>query len=300
MPPRSFVARHFALELDGSPCGFLRSAEGGGVKADVVAQQVGGMALRSKHIGLPQPEAFSVSVGMSMSKTFWTWLEDSWNGNITRRDGAVQTCDRDLNIVHEQTFLQALVTETGFPACDGSSKEPGYITVKFMPELTRHKATGSGKPKGIFSQQQKLWSPANFRLQLEGLDCSRVNKIEAFTIKQNTKRLEIGPKREYELEPTSLEFPNLTVTTSMATAKTWFDWHDDFLIKGNNSADKEKSGSLTFLSPKGEELLMIELKGLGISNLSVDKGDSGTDSIKRVKCELYVEEMNLKYIGGIK
>ncbi len=257
------------------------------------------MAVRAKHIGLPTPEAFSVSVGMSMSKSFWTWLEDSWNGKITRRNGSVQTCDRDLNIVHEQTFQDALVTETAFPALDGASKDPGYINVKFMPELTRHKAKAGGKPRGIFSKSQKLWSPANFRLQIEGLDCSRVNKIESFTVKQNTKRVECGPAREYELEPTSLEFPNLSITTSMATAQTWSDWHEDFVLKGNNSSDKEKTGSIIFLSPKGEELLMVELMGIGIFNLLTDKGDASADSIKRVKCELYIEEMNLKYLAGI-
>jgi hypothetical protein len=276
----------------------LRSVDGGGVKADVVAQQVGGMAVRAKHIGLPQPEPISISVGMSMSKSFWTWLEKAWDGEIIRKTGAVQTCDRDLNVLHEQSFDGALVTETGFPALDGSSKDPGYITVKFLPETTRHKMTSGNKARGIFSKQQKLWSPQNFRLDIDGLDCTRVNKIEAFTIKQNTKRLECGPKREYELEPTSLEFPNLTVTTSMATAKTWIDWHKSFLIDGVNDVTKEKAGSITFLSPKGEDLLTIELSGLGISNLAPDKGDASTDSIKRIKVELYCEEMNLKYVGG--
>src|SRR5688572_14931494 len=186
---RSFVARHFALDMQGMPGGFLRSVEGGGVKADVVSQQAGGMAVRSKHIGLPQPEAITIAVGMSMSKNFWVWLEQAWAGEIIRKNGAIQTCDRNLNIVHEQIFQDALITETAFPALDGASKDPGYITVKFMPELTRHKGDKGQKVRGEFNPGQKLWSPQNFELRLGDLDCSRVAKIDAFTIKQNTKRL---------------------------------------------------------------------------------------------------------------
>jgi hypothetical protein len=296
--PRSYVARHFALNLDGHPCGFLRSAEGGGVKAEVVTQQIGGMNMRPKHIGIPQPEAFSVSVGMSMSKSFWNWVKDAWDGKVVPKNGSVQTCDRDLNVVHEQSFQQALVTETSFPALDGASKDPGYITVKFMPCTTRHKVVSSGKVRGDFSTTQKLWSPANFRLQIEGLDCTKVNKIEAFTIKQNVKRLEIGDGREYELEPTNLEFPNLTITTAMSSAKSWCEWHESFVMKGVNDVTKEKTGSITLLSPKGDELLTITLKGIGIFDLSVDKGDAGADSIKRMKAQLYIEEMDFKYVGA--
>ncbi len=38
---RTHTASSFSLELDGGPCGFVRSVEGGGVTADVVVEQQG-------------------------------------------------------------------------------------------------------------------------------------------------------------------------------------------------------------------------------------------------------------------
>ncbi len=40
-----------------------------------------------------------------------------------------------------------------------------------------------------------------------------------------------------------MEFPNLTVTLPESHAKEWIDWHEDFVIKGNSSQDKELSGA---------------------------------------------------------
>lgn len=291
----SSVARYFELEVEGQRAGFCKSVDGGAIKAEVVSQAIGGHAPRAKHIGVPQYEPFSVAVGMSMSKEFWKWIKDSWDRNVARKNGAIYSVNPNMDIIHEQSFHNALITETTLPACDASSKEPAYMNVKFMPEWSQHKA-GGGKARSTFNVDQKLWLPSNFRFELGGLDCTRVNKIESFTVKQGTKRIEIGKGRNYQVEPTSLEFPNLSVTLSLATADAWFKWHEDFVVKGKNESDNEKIGSITLLSPKRDrELLTIGLKGVGISNIVVDKGDAGSDSIKRVKAELYVEEMEFEY-----
>jgi phage tail-like protein len=294
---RSFVARHFGLALDGSPnCGFLKSVEGGAIKGDPITQMVGGDIMKVKHIGMPKYDPLTVGVGMAMSKDFYKWIAASWDGDVQRKHGAVITMDRDLNVVHEQHFYNALVTETTIPALDGSSKEPAYMTVKFQGETLRHKLNPGGKFGAKTPPDQKTWLPANFRLDIQGLNCKKVAKIDSFTIKQNTKLLEIGPERDYQLEPTSIEFPDLVVTLSLTDSKTWFDWHEDFVIKGNNTVDKEKEGAIHFLSPsRDKELMTVELKGVGITSLQVDKGDGTTDAIKRIKVGLYVEKMHMDY-----
>jgi phage tail-like protein len=295
MPIRSYVSRFFALDLDHEMVGWLSSVEGGSVKAEVITQSVGGEMQRTKHLAIPSYEAISVKVGMSMSKSFYQWIRDSWDGKITRKNGSVFSLDHDLTVQHEQSFSRALVTETTLPALDGSSKEPGYMTVKFQPEESKHKVASGRKLQANFSQTQKQWLPANFSIDIDGLDCTRVNKIESLTIKQDVKRLEVGSKRLYELEPTKIEFPNLVVTFPLSNAASWIAWHEDFVIKGNNSGDKEKQASINLLTPKREELLTITCTGLGIHNLTIDKGDSGTDSVRRVKAEMYCETMALTY-----
>jgi hypothetical protein len=298
---RSYVARHFAMTLDGyQNVGFLKSVEGGAIKSDIVAQQIGGQAIKVKQIGNPKVEPFSVQVGMGMSPAFYTWIKNSWAGQVERRTGALITMDRNLKVVHEQSFDNALITETAFPALDGSSKDPAYLTVKFQAETSRHKQmTGDKAPGAEYPSAQKMWSPANFRVELDGVDCGRVAKVDAFTIKQGVKLLETGPDRERQLEPVSLEYPNLTLTTSQRFADDFFAWHEDFVIKGNNSAAHEKTGSIILLSPnRTQTLLRINMSGVGIAGVTVDKGDSGSDAIRRVKIELYVEEMGLEYEGA--
>ena len=99
--------------------------------------------------------------------------------------------------------------------------------------------------------EQKRGSPPNFRLKLDGLDtaCARVNKIEALTIKQKVVEDPVGEHRDYQKVPASIEYPNLVVTFSEAFADDVYKWHEDFVINGNNAQDKEKGGSLEFLSP---------------------------------------------------
>jgi hypothetical protein len=101
----------------------------------------------------------------------------------------------------------------------------------------------------------------------------------------------------YQLEPTSLEYPNITATMALTVAKDWIDWHKDFVIDGNNGPDKEKTGAITMLSQNlQEDLLAVNLKQVGICNFSLEKADaSAPDSIGRVKVDLYCEEMELAW-----
>lgn len=307
---RSFVSRHFALTLDGSEmAGFLRSVEGGGIKAEVVQHQIGGSPYRDKQIGQPGYDPFTVQVGMSMSKSFYKWMADSWAGNVSRRTGSVVCCDHNLFPRHEVWFDNALITETTFPNLDGASKEPANMTVKFQPETSRHQPPSvtnlfnpamitSAFVQAVFAPMQKLWSGANFRLQIDGLDCSKVSKIDGFTIKQGTVRVPTGEDRDYQLEPGNLEFPNLSVTMSLASAQSWLDWHKSFVVDGNNSAEREKLGVIQLLSPdRLLPLVNVLLFGVGIYNLALDKGDASSDGIRRVKAELYVERMEILYLG---
>src|SRR5262249_35858646 len=101
-----------------------------------------------------------------------------------------------------------------------------------------------------------------------GLDCSRVSRIEPFSVRLRGA----GGKRA----AARLEFPDLKVTLSEATSKAWADWHEDFVVKGNNGAGKTKTGVLTLLSAdhKGE-LARVRLSGVGIYRLARAAGADG-------------------------
>src|SRR5262249_51854416 len=109
----------------------------------------------------------------------------------------------------------------------------------------------------------------------------------------NVKPMSCGPDWMYQLEPTGLEYPNVTVTFSMVGSKPWFDWHKDFVVDGNNGPGTEKTGAIVLLSQnQREELFTIELKKLGIVNSTPEKSDSAAQDVtRRVKAELYCEEL---------
>ena len=90
-----------------------------------------------------------------------------------------------------------------------------------------------------------MWLPSNFRLTLGALPTAKVNKVDAFTVKQNFVETPDG-QGGVTLEPTNLEFPNLAVTLpeSQRLVRTC---SDDFVIEGNSRDDKELTGQLEFL-----------------------------------------------------
>ncbi len=295
---RSYVSRYFALVLDGyENAGFLRSVDGGAIKGELIAQQVGGQPYRVKHINNPIIEPVSVQVGMAMSNKFYDWVKKSWAGEVERRNGAIVTADFQRKIVHEFQFTEALVLETTIPALDAAAKDPAYMTVKFQAETATHVEPPSGQVVSALSPgEQKNWLPSNFRVEIDGLDCSGINKVDSFTVKQNVKQMACGPDWMYQLEPTSLEFPNLTFYMAESRAGDFFQWHNDFVINGNNRHDFEKTGAIILLnSARNKELLRINLNAIGIVSIASEKADVQQDAIRRVKVEAYVEEMAFEY-----
>jgi len=299
---RSYVAGKYGIELDGIMAGWVWSAEGGHATSDVVVEKLGPDHVQKKHIAGVKYEDLSVQCGTGMSKSFYQWMKDSFDHKYTRKNGAIIAADYNYKEHSRLTFYNGLITEIGFPALDAASKDAAKMTIKFAPEYTRMTTTTGGPSVSgkyaIDAKVQKKWLPANFRLRIDGLDdtCMRVNKIEAITVKQKVVENPIGELRDYEKEPAVLEIPNLVITFPESHSKGFYDWHEDFVIKGNNGDDKEKSGSLEFLTPNLQEVLFtITFKHLGVFKLTPEKVESGSENIRRLKAEMYCEEMAFDY-----
>ena len=289
---RSYVSGQFFLTLNGNKCGFIKSVVGGSIWAEVIDEPAGPNYFVKKHIAQPKYEDFTIQVGFSNSRHLYEWIKQAWNGTNARVNGSITSADVNLNAQSERQFTNALLRETTIPAMDGSSKEPAYITLKFAPEITRT-VKASGKLTADYKIEQKMFLPSNFRLQIDGLDCSKVNKIESFTVKQGAASKDVGSARDFLKDPGTLNFPNLKITMPEVAAKPFIDWYENFVIKGINDDSKEKKGSLTFLSPdRKKELAIIEFSNMGIFRIQQDV--TGTDQIKRVTIELYVERMTFQ------
>ncbi len=185
---RSFSAGKYALELDGVHMGWLQSAEGGHATADVVSEAVAADQLKRKHLGNVKYEEITITVGADMTAQFYDWIKSASENKTTRKSGAIIAADFDYKEFSRVNFTDAIITEFAMPALDASSKDAAKMTIKFQPETTKYQLSSTGKPlMKPTASKQKQWLSANFRLRINGLDdsaASRVNKIEALTIKQ--------------------------------------------------------------------------------------------------------------------
>lgn len=111
-----------------------------------------------------------------------------------------------------------------------------------------------------------------------------VMRIEGFTVKQLTVTDDIGDARDYMKEPGKLEFPNLIVTIPAGSVGPFKDWHQDFVIQGNNDETKERSGSIDCLRPDGKAFFTIRFSHAGIFGLTPRDGSFVVD--------MYVEQMS--------
>ena len=286
---RGFAAGNYAIEIDGLAAGWVMSAEGGQATADVVTEKIGGDGIQKKHIGNVKYEDISITFGVGMGKALYDWVQASFDHKVARKNGAVIAADYNYREQSRLNFFNALITEIGLPALDAASKDAAKMTVKFAPESTQ-RSPGKGDQLRVVAKQ-KAWLVSNFRLGIDGLDCQRVNKVEALTIKQKIVENPVGEGRTY-----GLEIPNLVITLPEASAESFYAWHEDFVIGGNNSDKNEKNGRLDWLTPDGRfSLGTVEFRNLGIFKLTPDKLESGSDGIRRVKAEMYCEDMLFKF-----
>src|SRR5689334_24206810 len=218
---RSYTSGHFELLIDGhASTAYLKSVDGGFAKAQLIDEPVGPQNERVKHTSVVDIDPFTIDFGISGADDILRWIQGSWNKKYSRRNGTVSHANFNLKKTFEHEFREALITETSFPALDGSSKEAAYMKIKIQPEYVKsRKLPGNDPASGSLGTKQKMWMSSGFRLNIDGIDEMKyTNKIEAFTIKQGIKKLYTGQERFPQIEPTKIEFPNITGTIALEYA----------------------------------------------------------------------------------
>ena len=302
---RGFAVGKYGIELQHTMAGWVKEVDGGHATAEVVTEKIGSDHLAKKHLGTLKYEEVTFKAGAGMSAQVYEWIKTGFNQtshNRGREDGAILFADYDQVETSRLTWTHGLITEFGMPALDASSKDAALMTVKFRPETTRKTFTAGAKvtfPSD--SAKQKKWLPSNFRIRIDGCEqgCMKVNKIEALTIKQKITENAIGEQRDYECEPSSVEVPNLVITLAESHADEFYRWHDTFVIKGQNGEDQEKGGTLEYLTPDlATVLFTLHFSHLGVFKVSPDKVEAGGEPIRRVKVEMYCEDIQFDFSGA--
>lgn len=296
---RTYAAAHFALELDGKDqVGLFRSIEGGSIKADVMTYQSGAHQDRWRQLGKPKFEDIKLQVGMSMSRQFYTWIDEFVAGVGTRKNGAIVAADFTYTERARREFTEAMIKELTFPKLDATDKNPAYLNVAMAVESIVFKK-GEGRkiapPSGM--ERQRLWTACNFRFRLDGFQdaCTRVSKIDSFTIKQNVAEYHGGGRRGSIKCPTRMDFPQLSFYVPEADAQPFMD---HFTKRGvGGEVPGRLNGMIEALDNELKTLFTLQFMGADICGVQPDKSDSGSEDIKQVKIDLYTEAMDFAFAG---
>lgn len=286
-----YVSGTASLELNGVPVGALKSVSGGNAVADVVTERPGPSGVAGKHLANVRYEPIVLEVGASMAPEFWAALQQ-WPTNKPF-NGAVLLGDFNQNIVKRLEFNNAIITEIGLPALDAAGREAFTIQVTLTPSFTKVVA-GSGKAPTV-GPRTKTMTVNNFRLTIDGVDTTRVNKIDSFVLKQKVASNPVGEFRLKEPQTAAPEVGDLIFTVPEASASSLEKWFDSFVIQGNR---EEKAGKIEMLGPDLKTVVFsISLRGLGIYRLAPEAVEAGKEAPRTIEARLYVESAT---IDGVK
>ena len=297
MSMKADVAGLFELQIDGhKTTAFLKSVEGGHLKTQVTEERIGHHLQPIKHLSVAEIEPLTIDFGLSGAKDILKWIQASWRREYSRRDGSITHAGFDLVPTYEYQWYQGLITETIFPALDGSSKDAGYLKIKVQPERMDEAKKGSGpKISGISASKMKQWLASSFRLHIEGIpEFDYTNHLDSFTIKQGFKKLYTGLDRFPQIEPTKIDFPNITGTIAQGYTQALNEWHKQSSKLGAKDPKVQKHGWIEFLGPNKKDVLFrLMLDEVGLMSMSTAASTANADQIKRTKFELFVGRMDL-------
>ena len=257
--------------------GLLKSWQGGEPVGRVETDgTVSGVV--KKHIGAVSYRDIVLRFGLSLSKSIYTRIASMLNAIPQVLDGAVVMADAEGNAKSKLVFTDALITEIGFPALNAASDAAAFLEMTLAPTSTEVQSA-SGK---FAIPPQKQWLASNFRLQIPGVDATKVSQIGAFSVRQPAVGGHItGP----------LEVPDLSVVFSTTSATSWNTWAGSFLPGGSTGDAGEKSGEIQYLaSTLVQTLSTVKLSGLGVIALAKVGFVSGSESISKIEATLYGEE----------
>lgn len=207
-------------------------------------------------------------------------------------------------------FMNAQITEIGFPALDAASKDAAKMTIKIKPEKTQDTDLSNvGFPAldagAKDAMTQKKWLPANFRISIDGLGdaCKRVNKIDAFTWKQGMAPGDGGGagknNADYDPQKQDGEIGGIVISLPETEGKGFDAWNESSLttrkaggtqnessLTTRKAGEKPINGILEYLSGDGSVLYTFDLEDISVSKVTKQ---GGTEQI-----HLAVERMELK------
>ena len=278
---RSHTAGRFALDIDGFNVGYLKKFSGLHMEADIVENDLGPDNVQKKHVANIKWTPGKATVGIAMGKGMYDWIKAAFDKGYLTKNGTFTSGDFNYKAQSAMTFSNALITGVTVPKLDGSSKDAAYFDVEFDCEQVRW-AKGDGSDiRGQIGPKQKAWLCANFRIEIGGLPCDRINSLDSFTWKCAVTPDQIGIHREPTKHPAKVTVPDLKLSISSADHDAWAQAAKKWFVDGHHLEGDEMTGRDHVPRPGHEEgarpdraaerrLQEVQRRGLG-SELGKDQ-----------------------------
>ena len=233
-----------------------------------------------------------MKLDLPLAQPVQDWLKFTGSQLQTRAQGALQLQDSSGKLGFEIRFNDGLLTELRFPRCDVAERVPGRLAQTLQPE--RAKLLGpsrSAMPSGAGpSSPMAPWNCHQFKLDIKGLDCSRVQVLEPIVLRQDL----VPHLREdgvIEFGIGKCQCGNLVLQLPLTSAKGWFEWQAKTLGAGGID---ERDGLLILLGPDMKTVLgTLTLSGLGLLSLQPVAVASAPMGELRLRAEMYVQRLQI-------
>lgn len=280
---RTYPTGSYAVDIQDVGKFWLKSFAGGNASAPAVTRGQRSDQYPNKEPGPVKYEEATLRVPIGAPKGLWDWANQfAGPKGAAPKQVVLSAFDANYTEKSRRILSNTAVSAVELPACDGASKEPAYAAIKLMPGAVREEASAAGTKAAATpaNDNTKVWLAANFRLTIDGIDTTRVAKIDPIVIKRTAG----GP-----------DYANLKISIAEASADSWKRWAAQTLPGSGAAADAklkpERNGKLELLSPTQQVVLTVNFEGLGVVQLANDMAESNADQIKRVTAELYVEKI---------
>lgn len=219
-------------------------------------------------------DLITLQVGMGMARELYHWIDSSFTGKSIFKSGELITCDSQYQCQARIQFSNAIVTEVTIPALDGSSQDPGNMTVRIGSERT---VQVRGQARQLKSSLKPIkWMTSNFKFNLGDMPTEHVMKIDSFTWKKGA------------------EGTDLKITMPMISWVRWRQYADVQFQTNATGVPMELNGRIEFLSGDLRETLAhIDLFNVGLSSLKAGSSVANAEKIQTFKVTLHAKEMRL-------
>lgn len=238
--------------------------------------------------------ALRMLVGFYGNSGIMQWLEKSVGGSV-KSDWVTNTCAiRKSGLATGIGYVGLNPVEITFPACDADSKDPAGIQIACSAQdRMKIPVPDEVKLKAAYNtaKKQKAWLCSNFRLRIGDLPCSRVNKVDAFTVKQSVADLDGDGVLDVFYLPDELSF-TLPMADAAPFQAAYQATYDDKPI--------EYPATLDYLDEDGNVLASISWTLYICSAAPDDPYGNPADpsALCRVRSDRQHHYINLKAPGG--